>query len=319
MSEMPLPDSAVPLPAAPVEGEPKPAAPLLTAATERHGKLASLMSEALAAGERGLDNPDVVHDLRVGSRRLGEVAKLLGIFLDKPTAKAVQESLKTLRRAMGELRDSDVTREHLAKWKMPAALKTVAKEVAARLEADRAALAAKAREALGSASVQGAMVILARIIEDNAKPDAAEKAEQQLEELVRSQLRKRTKAMRNSFGKAAAKQTPDALHEARIAIKKLRYIAEMASDASLTVKRKNVHTRTLKSQVKFFKNVQELLGDHHDAHVILTTLEQHLADAREKPIQSLPAAWRKFKSALLKEQSKRAALFFMKTYEWMSV
>src|SRR5438874_576702 len=85
------------------------AAPLLDAAGERYREVFGL----LAKGVEGLGGVEFVHDLRVASRRLGEVARLLGGFMDKPTARAVEASLKGLRRAMGDLRDADVTCEHL--------------------------------------------------------------------------------------------------------------------------------------------------------------------------------------------------------------
>ena len=51
---------------------------------------------------------------------------LSGRTMKKPTAKAVAASLRALRRAMGELRDDDVTREHLLKWRMPGPLRQIA-------------------------------------------------------------------------------------------------------------------------------------------------------------------------------------------------
>ncbi len=81
--------------------------------------LAGLLGAGVECGKEG----DFVHDVRVAARRLGEVARLLEKFMDKPSARAVDGSLKSLRRSMGELRDSDVTREHLSKWRMPHAVK----------------------------------------------------------------------------------------------------------------------------------------------------------------------------------------------------
>src|SRR5262245_59146948 len=105
--------------------------------TRAAGKRLAQVAELLARGVEGLGDAEFVHDLRVGSRRLGEVAWLLRPFMDKPTGKAVEASLKSLRRSMGDLRDADVTREHLLKWRMPGPVKKVARDVSEEIERRR--------------------------------------------------------------------------------------------------------------------------------------------------------------------------------------
>jgi CHAD domain-containing protein len=296
------------------------ARPLLRAVAERYGTLAGLLARAGTGGEAGgagggggggLEDADLVHDLRVGSRRVGEVARLLEPFMDKPAAKAVGASLKDLRRAMGDLRDSDVTREHLTHWRMPAAVRAVAKEMAAELEAKRGELVRAAAGVIGSARVQGTMVVLARVIEEQSGA-AADGAERRLEDLVAEGLKKREKQLRKAFGKAAMQQTPEALHAARVAAKKLRYVSELAAEAKLSI------PGDVKKQVKTLKKMQELLGDHHDVHVIVETLEKHLDAAREKPVRGLNAAWKRWRKATEREQARRAAEFFMQSYAWIN-
>lgn len=285
-----------------------PAAKLLTAARRRYETLADLLA-------RGKDpaataDADLVHDLRVGSRRLGEVARLLGAFIEKPTAKAVAASLKSLRHAMGDLRDSDVTREHLLKWRIPVPVKKVAAEIAGRLEAARPALQAAAHLQITSASLAGAMLILARVLEDHAAPAFAEASENQLKAKLGHLIRSREKALRQSFGTAAKKQTAASLHVARIEVKKLRYLLEMAADAGTM--------RGVKKKVVLLKQLQQLLGDHHDTHVITEQLAAHLKDRREKPIPGLYPAWRKWQRQTARLQAKRASIFFAKTYAWIN-
>jgi CHAD domain-containing protein len=181
-----------------------PGSKLIKAATRRHSTLAEL----LGARPEQLSDADFVHDLRVAARRLGEVARLLGAgggFMDKPTARAVDASLKTLRQSMGELRDADVTREHLMKWRMPAPVKNVAREVAEELEHKREKLEKAARVQMEAASVSGAMVVLARVLEQQSAASAVEQTERKLAGAVAGLLKKREKQMRRAFGKAARK------------------------------------------------------------------------------------------------------------------
>jgi CHAD domain-containing protein len=282
---------------------------LLRAAHQRHDDFAALLTRA-SEPAGGLSDADFVHDLRVASRRIGEAARLLRPFTDKPTAKAVDASLRAIRRAMGDLRDSDVTREHLEKWKMPGPLKQVARELSSLHAASRPGLEAAARTQIHSASLTGTMVVLARILEDRGMPEVAAETERHLRGTLEDQIKKREKKMRRSFGTAAKKQTAAALHAARITVKKLRYVLELAADAGLQ--------RGAKKKIRLLKQLQQLLGDHHDAHVVAEELQRHLKVKRDKPISSLLPAWRKWQRLTNTAQSKRAAIFFARTYAWIN-
>jgi CHAD domain-containing protein len=218
--------------------------------------------------------------------------------------------LKGLRRSMGDLRDADVTREHLLQWKMPAPVKQVAEELAGTIAADRATLVKAGAAQMHSPGVTRAMVVLARVLKECGKPEAAEQAEGALLAAVTSQIKRREKQLRRAFGKAARKQTPAALHAARIAAKKLRYVMELVAEA-------NADTGA-KLKVKFLKQIQALLGDHHDTHVIVERVQAHLQDRREQSFRGLPAAWRKWHGQTQRMQAKRAAEFFAKSYAWMN-
>ncbi len=303
MTDQP-PPSAEPL--APQSAPAAPSARLLGAARKRHDALAGL----LARGPAALAEAEVVHDLRVGSRRLGEAARLLKPFLEKPTSKAVAASLRALRRAMGDLRDSDVTCEHLLKWRMPAPLRRIAGEIAAGLDGARPGLVAAAQWQMTSASLTGSMVILARVLEDRGVPGLAAQSERQLGETLQGLIKMREKQLRRSFGQAARKQTAASLHAARIAVKKLRYLLELAADAGAM--------RGAKRKIVFLKRLQQLLGDHHDTHVITEQLAGHLKDRREQPIKNLSPAWRRWQRLTARVQAKRAAAFFGRTYAWMN-
>jgi CHAD domain-containing protein len=260
----------------------------------------------------GLEDPDLVHDLRVGSRRVGEAVRLLDAFMDKPAARAVSANLQDLRRAMGDLRDADVTRAHLAAWRMPAPLRALAREAIVDLDARRAGLVKAAATVIASASVQGTMVVLARVIEEQSRPAAAGAAERRLAALVARGLRRRDRQLRRAFGKAARRQTPESLHAARVSVKKLRYVSELALEA------KPNEPGDLRRQVKTLKKIQELLGAHHDVHVLVHALEDRLKSPRPRRIRGLASAWRRWHKAAEQAQARRAADFFMRTYAWMN-
>jgi CHAD domain-containing protein len=271
------------------------------------GRRYEALRALLGQGPESLKDSEVVHDLRVGSRRLGEAARLLEPFMDKPAARAVQASLKALRHAMGELRDDDVARAHLLKWRMPAALRQVAREVAGELEAARPARVQAAEAQMTSASLTGTMVILARVLEERGAGGATEK---RLEAELNALLKKREKQLRRAFGRAAKKQTPRALHAARIAGKKVRYLLELAADAT--------GDHGVKKKVAFLKGVQKLLGDHHDTQVISEQLAGHVKMPQGKAVKGLAVAWGKWSRETAREQGRRAAEFFARSYEWVN-
>jgi len=239
---------------------------------------------------------------------LAEVARVAACgrgLLDKPSAKAVQSSLKAVRQSMGALRDADVVTEHLLKWRMPAPLKLLARELAAEHAQQRPALAQAADAQLKSASFTGTLVILARVLEQSRRSTAS--TERDLQAALQGLIRKRQKQVRKALGRAASKQTAESLHEARIVIKKLRYVVELSQP----------FTKGAGMEVKLLKQFQELLGDHHDAHVIEAQLARKIRKT-EKPPKGLAAAWRKWSRQLEVDQSKRAAAFLMKSYAWIN-
>jgi len=105
--------------------------------------------------------------------------------------------------------------------------------------------------------------------------------------------------MRKRFGQAVVKQTDESLHEARIATKQLRYVMELADAGGM---------KRCKPELKFLKGVQELLGEHHDVHVILAVLEKRVTPT---------ATWQKWRQAKEQEQAERAASFFAKSCQWL--
>jgi CHAD domain-containing protein len=290
---------------------PAPLAPLLHAARRRYQETLELLTAGHCPGQAGLADADFVHDLRVASRRLTEVARLLQSFLDKPTHKAVAASLKGLRRAVGDLRDLDVAREHLLKWRMPAPVKAPARSLADQLARRRPMLEEAGRVHMASASVSGTLVVLARVLEDLEQPGKSAAAEQSLVQSARALDGKRRRQLRRAFGQAAKKQTPEALHAARIAVKKLRYILELQQETK----------RGLKRRIYELKRFQELLGTHHDVHVILTALADHLKrnpapEPRRRRL--LRAAWSRWRRRMQRGQAKRTVAFLLRSHSWLN-
>jgi CHAD domain-containing protein len=280
---------------------------LLAVAREEHGELLKLLEKAW---QEGAMEVELVHDLRVATRRLEEVSGLLEELMDEASVQAVGPSLKEVRRAAGELRDLDVMREHLlggGKWRTPAVLHQVAVELAEVMLQRRAGLVERLREVTRAPSVMGTVVILSRVMEVNEAAERRGAAEERLQAALEKRLARREKGVRRAFGRAAMKQTAKSLHEARIAAKKLRYVEELLEEGC--------DDKGAGKRVKFLKRVQQVLGDHHDVEVVEEALEAEVAKRHER---RLGAAWRGWKKRKEREQGKRAAEFFVRSYGWMN-
>lgn len=278
---------------------------LLAIAAARHATLAELLARA-AAGY----SADDVHDLRVATRRLGEVVRLLAPVTHGAMLDAAATALRDVRRAAGDLRDLDVLAEHLAKARLPRPLRRVATDMTAEFHSRRAELLARLVTSTQAASVSGTMLYLARVMEEqSARAEAAQTA---LAGGLKKTLQQRQKKLRQALGRAARKQTAAALHAARIAVKKLRYALELAAESKLERR----HDRLAQ-----LKRIQKLLGEHHDVHVITETLASHLPQGRgsvadRSALVRLRAAWRKFLRQTNRRQARRAAAFFALSYRW---
>jgi len=148
------------------------------------------------------------------------------------------------------------------------------------------------------------MVLLARTLEQAAREPAANDT---LGATLEQRIGRRRKQLRKRVGQACLKQDSAALHQARIAIKKLRYALELAHEAG---------RKRLGQELRFCKRLQSLLGDMHDTDVIVGTLQEHLATRSRLP--GLARAWNKWLRETRRRQAQRATKFFQQSYLWLN-
>jgi CHAD domain-containing protein len=172
--------------------------------------LARLVNAALAqtaANVRGVlesDDPEYLHQLRVGLRRLRALLRAYRV-----KAKPLRQELRKLTPALGEARDWDVFADWLAKARAPAALRAAAED-------KRAAARAAARAVVASPRFKDAL---------RERPLRTRRA-LKANEVLQRMGRKARKAARNIDWRDAG-----ARHELRIRLKRLRY----ACDALLSL------------------------------------------------------------------------------------
>jgi CHAD domain-containing protein len=238
-----------------------------------------LLDRRAAALKRHLNgaiegNPRDVHQSRVASRRLREAVPVLVAGLKGTKANKARGKIRRLTRALGTVRELDVTLQILdelvSRNTLPRqALEDVRLHVSTERDERRAVMLKR----LGQVKIDKL---------DRRLESVGDALDQSVSEAWRdalgSRLLKRSKALKAAMGEAGHIYAPDRLHRVRIAAKKLRYALELAADAAI---------KTASAPVRAAKRAQETLGRLHDLQV----LQSHATAVQAAPAAgSMPSA-----------------------------
>ena len=232
------------------------------------------------------DAPDAVHQMRVATRRARSALQAFGQIIDREATRSLGEELKWLAAELGHARDSEVMLERLTAdlAAIPPAL--VVGPVEVRMTGHFTAELAQAGKAALHA-LDGPRYLRLRddldvlLADPPLTPLAGRKAGKALVRPVRRAARRLQRALAavpaaedrgpetsaaEDLGTAVDRDT--AIHEARKAAKRARYAAAAALPAL---------GGQASRQAAQAKDLQELLGDHHDS-VVTRTVLRGLAD-----------------------------------------
>ncbi len=275
----------------------------------------------VAANVRGAAaarNPEYLHQLRVGLRRLRSALRVFRGFATPERTQMLLDDLRRALPALGEARDWDVVTELLEQRVAPAAGQTVELATTLRWARRRRARARRAaRVVAGSSAFQqllvDAMIWAERVGRDEAAGDAPSLearpgTQPQPEQAPRPTLgafakRKVTRLARRveQIGDGCDWSDAGARHQLRIRLKRLRYACEFFAGC---FKRKR-----MRRYLEHLEALQDVLGELND----IATARRLLAEppgvagiqgafvsgwfaAREEAlISSLAAGWRDFR------------------------
>jgi CHAD domain-containing protein len=220
------------------------------------------------------DEPDAVHQMRVATRRARSALQAFGSIIDREATRPLCAELKWLAVTLGKARDTEVMRDLLNAGfaGIPPAL--VAGPVEARITAHFTAELARA-EKIAVAALDGRRYRRLRkdldglLVQPPLTPLAGRRAGKVLAKPVRRAGRRLLRVL------AAAGEAQDrdaAFHEARKAAKRARYAAEAAAPEL---------GRAASRQAEAAKELQEVLGDHHDSVVARAVLLDLARKARK--------------------------------------
>ena len=217
-------------------------------------RLVSLL-QAMPAAQAGDETS--VHQARVASRRLRQALPLLGVRVDAGALDRAGKRVRRITRALGPVRELDVTLMLLAELerngKVPvrAISRVRAAVVEERQERRREMLAAikpSKLDKLRKRLVRVATPESPTLSKGNALTEAS------------AQAARRAVELRQAIGRAGGIYVADRLHRVRVAAKKLRYALEIQRE--LTKSRSTSQLNRLKVQ-------QDLLGRMHDLEILI--------------------------------------------------
>ena len=220
----------------------------LTKALTRH------IPQAVSGDDRG------VHQARVTTRRLREAVPVLATGLKGSKAGKARRKLRKLTRALGTVRELDVTIHLLDELaRSPQVSRTAVEDVRTRVikeREERRTLMLERLERVNAGKLNHRLASVCTAL-DSAVTEPWRKA-------LAARLIARSRRLTMAITEAGHMYAPDRLHAVRIAAKKLRYGLELAADSGLG--QAAPHLRTI-------KRVQDMLGKLHDLQV----LESHVA------------------------------------------
>jgi CHAD domain-containing protein len=217
-----------------------------------------------------------VHQARVTSRRLREAVPVLATGLSGSKAGKARRKIRRLTRALGSVRELDVTVQLLDELaRSPYVSRDAVEDVRARVMKERDAKRKTMIERLEDVNVEKLDRRLASV--GSALNEAT--AEPWRKALA-ARLLRRSRRLTLAMSEAGQMYAPERLHAVRIAAKKLRYGLELAAGSGL--KQAAPHVRTI-------KRAQELLGKLHDLQVLQNHVAAVQAEPRTGRIQSRAA------------------------------
>ncbi|OGG51985.1 MAG: hypothetical protein A3F84_15320 [Candidatus Handelsmanbacteria bacterium RIFCSPLOWO2_12_FULL_64_10] len=250
------------------------------------------------------DAPEAIHDMRVASRRLQEVLRL--VFAEDPCLDGLTRGIRRARRVQSGVRDLDVMAGHLL-----SALKEAAGDAREALRFAQQSISVrrgrrhrKMAEALKALDLRGLRTDLEGLMSlqmqgrSRVSGPAIPRAE--VERRAQAQIAGRAHAFQEAVLRARGGLKPEDLHSARVAGKRLRYALEISDELQIG---------SFKRRIARMRAIQQALGHWHDLEVLEETVARLFVD-REMFRGRLPlvragcdliAAWRAQKEAHLRE------------------
>lgn len=275
---------------------------------------ATRFSELLDWRKAALDWSDLegVHSMRVASRRLRSVMRDFLPFLPKRSFASSIKRFKAIADTLGEVRDQDVAimaleeiekkipAEHAAAFKLfIAKRKEVREHQRRKLKAALTKAELKTLETDFTAALEEATTVTERKRKRLSPPTFANVSQ----EIIRDRLKEFEKRSDGLFKPLDV----SALHELRIAAKRLRYAIELLAPC---------FPRSISTHAKRAARIQAALGDLHDCDSWIVHLGDEIIPARKEKATEQVAALTWLLNHFAKLRTKHLHRAFARWKEW---
>jgi CHAD domain-containing protein len=208
---------------------------------------------------------EALHDFRVGVRRLRSAVKAYQGELEDSISGKMRRQLRKLARATNDGRDVEVQLTWLAKQSdrlgsddAPGFFWLIGRlEDRKQRTHDRAVADVARRYAKASGKLRRALGILRIELRTGAGQRLLT-----FREVTGALAQRQIAEVRNDLGRIRGESDAEQAHRTRISLKRLRYLLE-------PIARRNRRAGAL---VRKFKEAQDLLGEHHDMHVLSSAI-----------------------------------------------
>ncbi len=217
-------------------------------------RLVSLL-QAMPAAQTG--DEVSVHQARVASRRLREALPVLGATADEDALDRAGKRVRRITRALGPVRELDVTLSLLAELESKGA---APKRAIARVRAAVIEERQKRRNAMLEEIKPSRLEKLRKRLVRVAAPETRKEPTRTALAEAAAKASERAKRLRAAIDRAGGIYLADRLHRVRIEAKKLRY--------ALEIQRELTHSRA-SARLNKLKQQQDLLGRVHDLEVLI--------------------------------------------------
>jgi CHAD domain-containing protein len=215
--------------------------------------------------------PDGVHKARVASRRVREALPVVLAQAPPGRAARLRRSFRRVTRALGPLREIDVTLQLLDQAAPDDAdAGPVIQELQQRLEREREARREQMLARLDAIDFESLVGRIERLMDDRAdETDEARALPAAIAGTLGLRIARRVRAVERAIELAGGLYAVESLHRVRIAIKKLRYALELAYEM------KQLRSRR---PITVLREAQAALGHLHDEQVLAGWMRRAGAD-----------------------------------------
>jgi CHAD domain-containing protein len=202
-------------------------------------------------------DPMAIHQARVATRRVREA---LPLATRGSKARKLRKAVSRLTRALGLVRELDVALMNLEELAADATTRTEGIDVLrAILRDERQRLYADMADRIDRVDMdrlhRKALAAAARFAESDTVGDTAGRLR-----VVSKRAARRAGSLQAAIDNAGGIYLPDRLHGVRIAVKKLRYVLEIARELSRS---------RASARIRMLKSAQDLLGRMHDLEMLI--------------------------------------------------